>query len=68
MIICEFYKTRKDGVNLYKSYSDLKVMLRKVGTEETYAEAVDVENSGYTYEETDIPIEDNTDEVTEEAR
>ena len=53
MIVTEFYATRKDGVNLYKTYSDANRYIRKVGTEEIYSEAIDVENSGYTYEETD---------------
>ena len=58
MIIKEFYRTRKDGVNLYRTYSDATVMIQKVGTDEVYAEAIDVENSGFEYAETDIPIED----------
>lgn len=58
MIVTEFYATRKDGVNLYKTYSDANKYIRKVGTNEEYSEAIDVENSGYTYEETDKEIED----------
>ena len=40
-------------------------MIRKVGTDELYAEAIDVEGIGYTYEETEIPIEkeDENDDV-----
>lgn len=56
MITREFFATRKDGVNLYRSYSDRDVMIRKVGTEELYTEAVDIEDAPYTYEETDEPI------------
>ena len=52
MIVKEFYLTRKDGVNLYKSYSNKGETIRKVGTDEVYDEAVDVENSPYAYEET----------------
>lgn len=52
MIVREFYKTRADGVNLYKSYSDAGYMIRKVGTDEVYSEAIDVENAPYVYEET----------------
>lgn len=33
MIIKEFYKTRKDGVNLYRTYSDNGFKIQKVGTE-----------------------------------
>lgn len=57
MIHKEFYKTRQDGVNLYRSYSDRGVQIRKAGTDEIYDEAVDIEGVPYVYEETDIPIE-----------
>lgn len=52
MIVTEFYNTRKDGVKLYKTYSDKNVYIHKIGTEEEYSEAIDVENSGFEYEET----------------
>ena len=58
MIVTKFYATRNDGVNLYKTYSDANKYIRKVGTDEVYSEAIDVENSGYTYEETDKEIEE----------
>ena len=64
MIQTEFYKIREDGVNLYRTYSDKNMMIQKVGTDETYSEAIDVENSGFTYTETDIPIEGETDDLT----
>ena len=57
MVIREFYGTRKDGINLYKHYSDQDLKIRKVGTDEIYDEAIDIESAPYTYEETDIPIE-----------
>jgi hypothetical protein len=60
-IIKEFYMTRSDGVNLYRSYSDLGLQIHKIGTEEVYDEAIDIENSGFEYEETEIPIEKITD-------
>lgn len=52
-----FYATRKDGVNLYRTYSTEGLQIRKIGTEEIYDEAVDIENAPYTYEETNIPVE-----------
>ena len=61
MIVTEYYNTRKDGVRLFKTYSDINHYIRKVGTEEVYSEAIDVENAPYTYEETDIPIEEEKD-------
>lgn len=63
MIIKEFYKKRSDGVNLYRTYSDSKLMIKQVETGNVYAEAIDVENATYTYEETDMSID--TDELTD---
>lgn len=54
--IREYFKTRQDGARLYRTYSD-EYMIQKVGTEEIYLEAIDVENSENTYTETDIPLE-----------
>ena len=47
MIIREFYMTRKDGVNLYKTYSDKGVYIIKQGTDEKYDIAIDAENTNY---------------------
>ena len=58
MIQREFYATRYDGVNLYKTYSDSNLYIRKVGTDEIYSEAIDVESADFTYEETETLIED----------
>lgn len=63
MIIKEFYKKRSDGINLYRTYSDSNLMIKQIETGNVYAEAIDIENAAYTYEETDIPIEE--DESTE---
>ena len=63
MIIKEVYKKRSDGVNLYRTYSDSKLMIRQVETGNVYAEAIDVENATYTYEETGMPID--ADELTD---
>ena len=64
MIQTEFYMERKDGVKLYRTYSDHNMMIQKNGTEELYGYAIDVENSGFTYAETDIPIEGDTGDLT----
>jgi hypothetical protein len=64
MIIREFYKTRKDGVNLYRTYSDINHYIKQIETGVLYTEAIDVENAHYTYEETEILIEEN--EATDE--
>lgn len=66
MIIREFYMTRKDGVNLYKTYSDKGVYIKKQGTDEKYDEAIDVENTNYTYEETEEIIDYGTKPDVEE--
>ena len=57
MIVREYLMTRKDGVKLYKTYSDQNKYIRKVGTEEEYDLAIDIENASYTYEETEKEIE-----------
>lgn len=57
MIRTEFYMTREDGVGLYRTYSDADFMIRQIPSGILYTEAVDVENSGNSYEETDIPID-----------
>lgn len=57
MIIREFYMTRKDGVNLYKTSSDKDVYIIKQGTNEKYDEAIDIESAPYIYEETEEIID-----------
>jgi hypothetical protein len=62
-IVREFYKTRKDGINLYKTYSNKGYKIHKLNTEEIYDEAIDVENAPFEYEETNEKIE--TEEISE---
>jgi hypothetical protein len=72
MIVREFYSTRKDGVNLYRTYSDEQFMIHKIGTEEYYAEAIDVENAPFEYEETtekiETPENEKLTEIEEKAK
>lgn len=56
MVVREFYKTRKDGVNLYETYSTENLYIQKVGTEEIYDRVVDVEDAPYEYLETNEKI------------
>lgn len=63
MIQREFYTQRKDGVKLYRTYSDAGMMIRQNETGAEYDEAIDVEGASYTYEETDMSID--TDELTD---
>ena len=57
MIVREFYQTRQDGVNLYRTYSDENKYIKKVGTNEEYSEAIDIEGAPYEYVETNKEIE-----------
>lgn len=61
----ELYKTRDDGVTLYRTYSTDGFQIRKVGTDEIYDEAIDVETAAYGYEETSLPIGEEFDGATE---
>lgn len=68
MVKTEFYKTREDEVNLYRTYSDSNKYIKQLETGCEYAEAIDVAdengNIRYTYEETDRDVE--TEEVPTE--
>ena len=70
MIVREFYATRKDGVSLYRTYSDEGFYILQNETQIEYDEAIDVEGAPYSYCETDKPIdesgEDNPEEATEQ--
>ena len=57
MLIKEFHLTRKDGVTLYRNYSDTGFYIRQNETGVEYAEAIDVEGAPFTYTETNKPIE-----------
>lgn len=57
MIVREFYRQRMDGVNLFRTYSDENKYIKKIGTNEEYSEAIDIEGAPYEYEETDKEIE-----------
>lgn len=62
MLKKEFYKTRKDKIKLFKTYSLDGFLIRKKGTDEVYDEAIDVEDSKNEYEETDVLIEEESEE------
>ena len=65
MIVREFYRTRKDGVNLYRTYSDEGFYILQNETGIEYDEAIDVEGAPYTYSEIDKPIPEPEEEPTE---
>ena len=51
--------------DLIKTYSDNGMMIRKIGTDELYSEAIDPQKFNRQYEETDILIEQSGDEPAE---
>lgn len=55
MIVTEFYREREDGINLYRTYSDQGFMIEQE-TGALYDAAIDIEDSGHTYTETEQPI------------
>ena len=60
MIVREFYRTRNDGVNLYRTYSDAGfTIIRNDGVE--YDEAIDVEDAPYIYTESGNKVKVMTD-------
>ena len=61
-IVREHYGTRKDGVNLFKTYSDEGMLILQNETGIEYSEAIDVENAPYTYSETEKKIETEEEE------
>lgn len=64
-IVTEFLKTRNDGVNLYRTYSDIGMQILQVETGNVYEEAVDVEGAPYTYVEYEEPTDDPEDTIPE---
>ncbi len=54
-IVTEYYRTREDGVELNRTYSDLGMMIERDGVR--YSEAIDPAEFNRQYTETDEPIE-----------
>ena len=55
MIVREFYAENADGVRLVRTYSDLRKMIVRDGV--VYSEAIDPEDSGRVYTESDVDVE-----------
>lgn len=51
-----------------RTYSDSGYLIRKIGTDEMYEEAIDLLETVVTYEETDIIIEDEMSELEQKAQ
>ena len=47
-----------NGKDFVKHYSNENKLIRKIGTDEEYGEAIDLAYLNYQYEETDKPIEE----------
>lgn len=54
----EFYRTREDGVRLVRTYSDTNHYIQRDGV--VYSEAIDPEELGRQYIETEDLIEEPT--------
>ena len=50
-------KTEVLNERLKRTFSDNRKVIRKIGTQEEYSEAVDLISAPYEYEETNIEIE-----------
>ena len=61
MIVTEFYKTREDGVRLVRTYSDAGKLIERDGV--VYEEAIDPEDSGRVYTESDVDMELSAEEA-----
>ena len=58
MIAKEFYRTREDGVKLYKTYSDTEHKIRNIKTNAIYSDAIDIsENEDYEEVEDYVELE-----------
>ena len=55
------------NTTLVKTYSDKGVMIRKIGTDEIYSEAIDPKKFNREYEETVIPINQEIDEEIDQG-
>ena len=63
MIIKEEYKTRADGVRLFRTYSDEGKQIIQNETGIVYDEAIDVEDAPYTYSESDESVELSAEQI-----
>lgn len=65
MIVTEKYRTRADGVKLFRTYSDANRFILQNETGIEYTEAIDVEGAPYTYSEGDKMPELSAEEALE---
>ena len=65
MIIKEYIKTRKDGVEIYRRYSNLNKYIIQQETGLKFSSAEDIEPCKYTYIESDEDIKIEEVEIEE---
>ena len=68
MIKREYYLTREDGVNLYRTYSDEGFKIMQLQTGIIYDEAIDIEFASYTYIETSEKVEVYEEKLVDDER
>ena len=68
MVTRNDFRTREDGVKLYKTESPNGYYILQNETNRKYEVAIDVENSGYTYSETDEKIKKDEDTQNEDRQ
>ena len=56
MIVREHYKTRTDGVELYRTYSDAGYLIRQAETGAEYDEAIDVEQAASALDDKTVSL------------
>lgn len=59
---------QKINGTLVRHYSDSGMMIRQVETGVLYSDAVDVSPCRYSYEETDTPVEQTTEDLQDAAQ
>ncbi len=64
MLVREYYQTRSDGVQLFRTYSDTGCFIQQTQTGVEYAEAIDVDGAPFIYTETGNLIADTADPDT----
>lgn len=66
MIVQTVFRLEEDGWDLVRTYSSRGMKIRQDETGELYAEAIDPQFTHRTYTETDIPIDQDDPEPTED--
>lgn len=59
-IVCEYYRTRTDGITLNRTYSDAGMLIKRDGV--CYSEAIDPAELNRVYTETQLLVGEDDDE------